>query len=133
MATINLTVDNFEETLDKNEIVLIDFWAEWCGPCRMFGPIFEKTSEKHEDIAFAKCNTEEAPEIAGSFGVRSIPTLAIFREKVLLFIQPGMVPEEALEDLIKQVKDVDMDEVRAEIEKEKQKEESEESEQAAQA
>ena len=115
MATLELTKENFESTMDENEILLIDFWAEWCGPCKMFGPVFEKASEDHPDIAFGKVDTENQQELAASFGVRSIPTLAVFREQTLLLLQPGALPGEALDDLVKQVKDLDMEEVRAKI------------------
>ncbi len=120
MATKDLTtVAELEQTLESNDIVLIDFWAAWCGPCKMFGPIYEKVSLQHPDAAFAKVNTEEAQELAGSFGVSSIPTLAIFRDNILVFKQPGMLPEVALNDLIKQVKELNMDKVRAEIAEQK--------------
>jgi len=121
MATENLTMDKLETTIENNDIVLIDFWAEWCGPCKMFGPIFEKASEKHSDVAFTKCNTEEERDLAGHFGIQSIPTLAIFREKILLFMQPGALPEAALEDIIGRVKGLDMQEVRAKIDEENAK------------
>lgn len=114
MATFNLTQANLDASIRDNEILLIDFWASWCGPCRMFGPIFEKVSAKYPEIAFAKCNTEEATDVAGKFGVSSIPTLAIFRDGVLLYAQPGALPEAALEDLIGQVKALDMEKVKAE-------------------
>jgi len=113
--TLEMTEKNFEETLGTHDIVVIDFWASWCGPCKAFGPIYEKVAAKHPDIVFAKVDTEAEAGLAGSFSVRSIPTLAIFRDKVLLFLQPGMVPEEALEDLIAQVRSLDMDKVRQEI------------------
>ncbi len=122
MATENLTLTNLESTLKDNPIVIIDFWAEWCGPCRMFGPVFEKTSEKYPEIKFMKCNTEEQQEVAGSFGIRSIPTLAVFRDNILLYMQPGALPAQALEELVTKVKGLDMDEVRKEIEKEQEKE-----------
>lgn len=115
MATFGLTMDNFESTIEDNDIVIIDFWAEWCGPCKSFGPIFEAVSEKHEDIAFAKCDTEAEQNLAAQFGIRSIPTLAIFREKILLFSQPGALPENALEEIITQVRGLDMDDVRQKV------------------
>ena len=118
MSTINLKMDSLESTLNDNDIVIIDFWAEWCGPCKMFGPTFEKISEKYPDIAFTKVNTEEERELAGAFGIQSIPTLAIFRDNILLFKQPGALPEAALEDLITQVTNLDMEEVKAKIEAE---------------
>ena len=125
MATIELTKDNLESVISDNPIVLIDFWADWCGPCKMFGPIFEKAAEKYPDITFAKCNTEVATDVAAAFGVRSIPTLAIFRDQVLLFKQAGALPEAALEELITKTQELDMDEVRSKIEEEEAKEASE--------
>ncbi len=119
MATIELTKDNLDSTIENNDIVLIDFWAEWCGPCKMFGPIFKQASEKNPDMVFASCNTEEQPEVAGSFGIRAIPTLAVFREKILVFLQPGALPGSALNEIIEKVRELDMDEVRADIEKQK--------------
>jgi len=121
MATENLTMDKFETTIENNSIVLIDFWAEWCGPCKMFGPIFEKASEKHADVAFTKCNTEEEQDLAGHFGIQSIPTLAVFREKILLFMQPGALPEAAIEDIISRIKGLDMEAVRTKIAEESAK------------
>jgi thioredoxin len=121
MATEKLTMDKLESTIENNDIVMIDFWAEWCGPCKMFGPIYEKASEKHTDVAFTKCNTEEEEDLAGHFGIQSIPTLAIFREKILLFMQPGALPEAALEDIISRIKEVDMGEIRAKIAEESAK------------
>ncbi|MBF0094209.1 MAG: thioredoxin [Alphaproteobacteria bacterium] len=115
MATIELNQDNFEQTIDDNDIVLIDFWADWCGPCKSFGPVFEKASEKHTDIVFAKCDTDREQDLAGQFGIRSIPTLAIFRERVLLFSQPGSLPATALDEIIGQVRALDMAEVHAKI------------------
>ena len=116
MAAVNLTVDTFDKTIEENDIVILDFWAEWCGPCKMFAPIFEKAALAHDDIVFGKVNTEEQPELAAAFGIRSIPTLAIFRGQIPIFAQPGMLPEHVLEDLIKQIRELDMDEVRAEYE-----------------
>jgi len=118
--TIELSAANFDQVLEDNDIVLLDFWASWCGPCRAFGPIFEKAAEKHPDIAFAKVNTEEQQELAGKFGIRSIPTVGIMRDKVLLFLQPGVVPDEALDDLIAQTRKLDMEEVKREIAEQQQ-------------
>ena len=115
MSMMELTDKNLDDTIQNNDIVLIDFWASWCGPCKMFGPIFEKAAEDNPDIAFAKCNTEEQQEVAAAFGIRSIPTLAVFKEQTLIFLQPGALPASALEDVLGQVREVDMDEVRKEI------------------
>ena len=111
MATISLTKDTFEPTITGNDIVLLDFWASWCGPCRMFGPIFEEASERNADLVFAKVDTEEQQDLAASLAIMSIPTLMIFRENVLVFSQPGARPAEALDNLIEQVRALDMDEV----------------------
>lgn len=123
MATIDLTGDKFEETITGSDIVIVDYWAEWCGPCKSFGPIFESVSEKEEfsDIVFAKVNTEVEQELAAHFQIRSIPTLMVFREQVVLFANPGMLNESQLVELIGQIKDVDMEKVHAEI-KEKEAE-----------
>jgi thioredoxin 1 len=111
MAVTPLTKDNINELIENNDILIIDFWAPWCGPCRSFKPIFEAASERHDEIAFAACNTEEEGEVAAMFQIRSIPTTVIFREKVAVFGQPGMLPAEALDDLLGKVKALDMDEV----------------------
>ncbi len=116
-ATVELTAGNFKDVVERDGIVLIDWWAPWCGPCRAFGPTYEKVAQKHPDITFGKVNTEDQPELAGSFEIRSIPTLMILRDKVLLFSQPGALPEPALEDLIRQVRALDMEKVRADIAK----------------
>ncbi|MCH9837933.1 thioredoxin [bacterium] len=118
MATIDLTSDAFEETVLSDGIVLVDFWAEWCGPCKSFAPVFEAASEQHPDISFTKIDTEAEQQIAGALEIRSIPTLMIFRDGVQLFSQPGALPAHALEDIVERVKALDMDEVRAEIAKE---------------
>jgi len=114
-ATVEVTKENFKQTVEKDGIVLVDWWAPWCGPCRVFGPTFEKVAGLHQDITFAKVNTEDQPELAGSFDIRSIPTLMILRDRVLLFSQPGALPEAGLQDLIRQVRALDMEKVRAEI------------------
>ena len=116
MATVNLTKDNFEDTILNNDIVLVDFWADWCGPCKMFAPTYEKVSKEHDGVVFAKVDTEAEQELAAYFQIRSIPTLMIFRDQIGIFSQPGALPETALQDLITQTKALDMDAVRKEIE-----------------
>ncbi len=115
MATVELTKDNFEHTVKENAMVIIDFWAPWCGPCRGFAPVYEKASEQHPDVVFGKVNTDQEQELAAGFGIRSIPTLMVFREKVILFQEPGALPANALEQVITQAKSLDMAKVHQEI------------------
>ena len=115
MATVELTKDNFEQTIVDNDMVVVDFWAEWCGPCKSFAPTFEAASNKYDDVVFAKVDTEVEQELAGYFNIRSIPTLMVFREKVGIYSQPGALPPEALTDLIEQARALDMEAVHNEI------------------
>jgi thioredoxin 1 len=117
MATVELNSSNFKDAITGNDIVFVDFWATWCGPCKSFAPIYEAVAEKNPDIVFAKINTEDEQDLAASFQIRSIPTLMIFREQIVLFSQAGMLPQSALEDLVAKTKELDMDQVRADIEK----------------
>ena len=121
--TVDVTEANFKEVVEKDGIVLIDWWAPWCGPCRVFGPTYEKVAGKNPDVTFAKVNTEEAQALAGSFQIMSIPTLMILRDKILLYSQPGALPEAALEELVQKARDLDMDKVRAEISAEQARQE----------
>jgi thioredoxin 1 len=115
VATIDLTKDNFEEVVTGNDMVIIDFWAPWCGPCRGFAPVFEAASEKYPDIVFAKVNSDDEQELAGHFGIRSIPTLMVFREKVILFSEAGALPAAGLDSVIAQARALDMVKVHAEV------------------
>lgn len=113
--TVDVTASNFKDVVEKDGIVLIDWWAPWCGPCRVFGPTFEKVAGRHADVTFAKVNTQDEQGLAASFQIMSIPTLMILRDKVLLYAQPGALPEAALEELIQKARDLDMEKVKAEV------------------
>jgi thioredoxin 1 len=115
MATVEITKENLQETIANNAIVIIDFWAPWCGPCKSFAPVYDAVSEKHDDVVFAKVNTEDEQELAASFQIRSIPTLMIFRDQIAIFSQAGMLPESALEEVISKTRELDMDQVRKEV------------------
>src|SRR4051812_28138102 len=125
MSTVSLTKDNFEQVVTGNDLVIIDFWAPWCGPCRAFAPTFDAASENHADVVFAKVNTDEEQEIAQAFSIRSIPTLMLFRETVVLFQEAGALPPSALEEVLAKAKALDMDDVRRQIDKEEQPTEGE--------
>ena len=115
MPTVDLTLETFDDTIRDNEMVFVDFWAEWCGPCRSFAPTYSDASEANPDMVFAKVDTEAQQQLAGAFGIRSIPTLMVFRDQVLLYSQPGALPRSALDDLIGQVRDLDMEDVHRQI------------------
>ncbi len=116
MATVTLTGENFERVVTGNDVVLVDFWAGWCGPCRMFAPVYEAASDAHADVVFGKVDTEAEQELAARFGIMSIPTLLAFRDQILLYAQPGALPSQALEQVISSVKALDMDDVRHKLE-----------------
>jgi thioredoxin 1 len=117
MATVDINADTFEKTITDNDIVLIDFWADWCGPCKMFAPVYDKSSEQHQDVVHAKLDTDANQELAGALGIQGIPTLMAFREGVLVFNQAGALPAKSLEEVVSAVKELDMDEVHAQVEK----------------
>lgn len=121
MATVELTNDNFADTVKENGTVLVDFWADWCPPCKMFAPVYEAASEKHDDLVFGSVDTEAQQQLAAGFGISSIPTLMVFRDNILIFQQAGALPEKSLEDLIGKVRALDMDKVRAEVAKQEAK------------
>ncbi|HTY04402.1 MAG TPA: thioredoxin [Rhodocyclaceae bacterium] len=120
MATVELTTENFNEVVARNSMLIVDFWASWCGPCRSFAPTFEAAAEKHTDIVFGKVNTEEQQQLAGAFNIRSIPTLMVFRDQIIVYADAGALPPAGLQQLIDGVRGLDMDKVRAEIAAEQQ-------------
>ncbi|HMV67521.1 MAG TPA: thioredoxin family protein [Myxococcota bacterium] len=115
MAVVHVTRENFEQLLQDHAMIVLDFWAPWCGPCRTYGPIFEDVSDGHPDVLFGKINTDEQQELAGAFGIQSIPSTVFFRERVALHLQPGVMPRPGLEDMIRQMREIDMEQVRAEM------------------
>ncbi len=115
MPSVELTEPVFADTIENNELVILDFWAEWCGPCKAYGPVYERVSDEFPDVVFGKIDTEDQQALAGMFGIRSIPTTIAFKEGIGVFMQPGALPEQALRDLVKMLQDLDMDEVRAEM------------------
>ena len=124
MATIDVTAENFNDVINNNEFVIVDFWAPWCGPCKGFAPVYEELSEKYPDIVFAKINTEDEQQLAGEFQIRSIPTLMLFREQIILFSQPGALQGSQLEQVIEQAQGLDMEDVKKDIEKQQAEQET---------